>query len=62
MDHYAIVNDFEKFLLQVSGVKEKTKHQYSRYVQKFLCEKFNHFSEDRLAELSPVDVIKYMMD
>ena len=62
MDHYAIVNDFEKFLLQVSGVKEKTKHQYSRYVQKFLCEKFDHFSEDRLAELSPVDVIKYMMD
>ncbi len=62
MDHYAIVNDFEKFLLQVSGVKEKTKHQYSRYAQKFLCEKSDHFSEDRLAELSPVDVIKYMMD
>lgn len=46
----------EKFLLQVSGVKEKTKHQYSQYVQKFLCEKFDHFSEDRLVELSPVDV------
>lgn len=62
MDHYAIVDDFGKFLLQVSGVKEKTKHQYSRYVQNFLYEKFDHFSENQLAELGPVDVIEYMMN
>lgn len=62
MDYYAIVDDFGKFLLQVSGVKEKTKDQYSRYAQKFLCEKFDHFSEKQLAKLAPVDVIQYMMN
>jgi len=62
MDYHAIVDDFGKFLLQVSGVREKTKHQYSRYVQKFLCEKFDHFSEKQLAALSPVDVIEYMLN
>ena len=61
-EHYTIVDEFGKFLLQVSGVKEKTKHQYSRYVQNFLCEKFNHFSEKQLAELAPIDVIEYMMN
>jgi integrase/recombinase XerD len=62
MDHYTIIDDFGKFLLQVLGVKENTKHQYSKYVQQFLHEKFDNFSEDQLAELSPVDVIRYMMN
>lgn len=61
MDYHDIVHDFENFLLQVSGAKETTKHQYSGYLQTFLRERFVHFSEKQLSELTPIDVIQFMM-
>lgn len=62
MERHKIVHDFERFLLHISGAKETTKCQYSRYVQRFLRERFVHFSEKQLKELTPVDVIEFMMN
>ena len=62
MKRHKIVHDFERFLLHISGAKETTKRQYSRYVQTFLHERFVHFSEKQLKELTPVDVIQFMMN
>lgn len=61
MDYHDIVHDYESFLLQVSGAKETTKHQYSGYLQTFLRHRFVHFSKKKLSELTPIDVIKFMM-
>jgi hypothetical protein len=62
MENHVIVHDFERFLRQVSGVKETTKHQYVRYVQAFLSERFDHVSEEQLSKLTPIDIIQYMMN
>jgi len=47
-----ILRDFERFLLRVSGVKETTKNQYTRYVQRFLRERFANFSEEQLSDFN----------
>ena len=62
MENYVIVRDFERFLLQVSGVKETTKQLYTRYVQRFLRERFAHFPEEQLSDLTPIDVIQFIMN
>jgi len=43
-------------------VKETTKNKYTRYVQRFLRERFANFSEEQLSDLIPIDVIQFMMN
>ncbi len=62
MKNHTIVRDFERFLMRVSGAKETTKRQYTHYVQLFLRVRFIHFSEEQLSELTPIDVIQFMMN
>ncbi len=62
MKNYEIINDFEKFLQQTVGAKETTRHQYIRYVQKFLKDRFNNVSETELSKLRPIDMIQFMMN
>ncbi len=62
MKNYEIINDFEKFLQQTVDAKETTRHQYIRYVQKFLKDRFNNVSETELSKLRPIDMIQFMMN
>ncbi len=62
MKNYEIIHDFEKFLQQTVGAKETTRHQYIRYVQKFLKDRFNNVSETELSKLRPIDMIQFMMN
>ena len=62
MKNYEIINDFEKFLQQTIGAKGTTRHQYIRYVQKFLKDRFNNVSETELSKLRPIDMIQFMMN
>jgi integrase/recombinase XerD len=62
MESATIMRDYERFLLRVSGVKYTTKHQYTRYVQRFLDDRLADFSTERLNDLAPVDVIQFIME
>jgi len=62
MKNYEIINDFKKFLQQTIGAKGTTRHQYIRYVQKFLKDRFNNVSETELSKLRPIDMIQFMMN
>jgi len=56
-----LISEYDKHLQQARGVSESTRHQYIRYVQRFLSETFTDVFQDKPIHLQPSELIRYVI-